>query len=136
MSRIRLEDGRTPVVVGPHWIVCAQAAAALGARLPEPLPHQAALRVGCHSEQSADFAKWLPPSAWHDASSLVFVQDDRFPVDTDQEFPNYAPRQITRVPLWRGGRLVRTVRFTWLHRSRRDAQREPPEFPRESRRDR
>ncbi|MET0591551.1 MAG: glycosyltransferase family 39 protein [Polyangiaceae bacterium] len=62
-----------PIVVGPHWTVCAQVHAAL----------PGSVLVGCRGDIRDDFADWLPSSTWEKAPTLLFVSDDRFPIPLD-----------------------------------------------------
>jgi hypothetical protein len=71
------------VVVGPHWIVCAQLHAALGPSVP----------VGCATPVRDDFDDWLPRDEWRRTETILFVSDDRFDVDVTQLFPD---RVVTR----------------------------------------
>jgi hypothetical protein len=87
-----------PIVVGPHWTVCAQ----LHAALP------ASVLVGCRSDIPDDFARWLPASTWQNAPALVYVSDDRFPLPTDL----LQRRRIEgtwSVEVRRGGHVVRRI---------------------------
>jgi hypothetical protein len=99
-------EGDDTVVVGPHWIVCAQLAASLGPTA----------RVGCDTPIKDDFDDWLPRPAWHRSSTLVFVTDTRFPVDLDARFPAYATVTSWEVPIDRGGRRARTFTITLLEK--------------------
>ncbi len=98
--------GVEPVVVGPHWIVCAQASAALGA----------GVRVGCRTPIGDDFERWNPTASWWHAPVVVFVHDDRFRVDPARELTGRAVREVRRASVHRGGRVVRTFTFTVLVR--------------------
>jgi hypothetical protein len=62
-----------PIVVGPHWTVCAQVHAAL----------PGSVLVGCRGDIPDDFDDWVPPSTWQKAPTLLFVSDDRFPLPLD-----------------------------------------------------
>lgn len=94
-----LDRGAPPVVVGPHWTVCAQAQAALG--------HQAA--VGCNTPLRDDFDRWLPRQRWLSAPSVLFVYDDRFPVDPRRALGLRTITAKSHVRVRRGGQTVRTV---------------------------
>ncbi|HLV22759.1 MAG TPA: glycosyltransferase family 39 protein [Polyangiaceae bacterium] len=102
-----LQTRRLPVVVGPHWTVCAQAQAALGPRVP----------VGCHSPLPDDFDRWLPPERWQQAATVLYVSDDRFPADPQPLFPDRAVIGVGRAEVRRGGQVVRTLRVVRLDRS-------------------
>jgi Dolichyl-phosphate-mannose-protein mannosyltransferase len=88
------------VVVGPHWIVCAQLEAALGPKLP----------VGCASRErdAADFQEWYPPERWRGAGLLLFVRDARFPDDAPLRFPGRVRLSRESLDLRRAGRIVRS----------------------------
>jgi hypothetical protein len=101
-----LEDQQLPVVVGPHWVVCAQAQAALGHRV----------RVGCNSPERDDFDAWLPRPNWARARVLLFVTDDRFPVDAAREFNDRVVRGTGQAEVLRDRRVVRTIRVTRLEK--------------------
>ncbi len=104
-----LRDGAPlPVVVGPHWIVCAQAHAALGRRVP----------VGCHTPRPTDFSAWYPAERWTRMPVLLFVYDSRFELDPEKLFPNYKLHSMSRTEVRRGDRSVRTLRISRLQRVR------------------
>ncbi len=93
-----------PVVVGPHWTICAQLHAALGRTV----------LVGCDSPMPDDFDGWLPRASWRQAGEILFVTDSRFPVDLAARFPNRFATRTWEVPVLRGGRLARTFTITQL----------------------
>ncbi len=64
----RERTGQEPLVVGPHWAVCAQAEAALGGRIT----------VGCDSAELDDYDFWLPSERWPDSETIILVSDSRF----------------------------------------------------------
>jgi hypothetical protein len=99
-------EGKDPVIVGPHWTVCAQAHALTGADVP----------VGCRTPEGDDFQRWYPEATWRDAPSLLFVTDDRFPVDPATAFPHRDVVRVRTVNVYRGGRRVRTIRVARLDR--------------------
>jgi hypothetical protein len=99
-------DPSDVVVVGPHWVVCAQLEAALGALLP----------VGCASRDAADFAYWNPPERWQAAYLLVFVRDNRFPNDAPLRFPDRTRVDARTVEVRRGGRVARSFTVEVLAR--------------------
>ena len=99
-------QGYAPVVVGPHWTVCAQLHAGLGASVP----------VGCRTKDGDDFSGWYPPGTWAAAPVLLYVTDDRFPASPATEFPHYDVASIQSTRIYRGGRLVRTIRVARLER--------------------
>ena len=94
-------------IVGPHWIVCAQVQAALGP----------SARVGCETPEGDDF-QWIHPrSRWEHSRVILYVTDDRFPVDVRSRFPSFTVQGVDRVGIRRGGRIVRTVRVLQLGRA-------------------
>ena len=93
-----------PVVVGPHYTLCAQLHAALERDIP----------VGCDDDLRDDFDDWLPRGAWQRADSLVFVTDNRFPVDLDARFPHRFTARSWTVPIARDRRVVRTFHVALL----------------------
>jgi 4-amino-4-deoxy-L-arabinose transferase-like glycosyltransferase len=101
------ETGRAPVVVGPHWVVCAQARAAL----------KREIAVGCNTPIRDDFDDWYPRARWLDAPSVLYVYDDRFPVKPEVELPGRTLVSTSHVRIRRGGMTVRTVRMARLDRT-------------------
>lgn len=93
------DAGAETVVVGPHWIVCAQVHAALG---PSVL-------IGCDGPEPADFANWLPRGVWERARVIVYVTDDRFAETSAHRFPDRAEESAAHVTVLRGGRPVRRI---------------------------
>lgn len=106
LGRAMLETGRMPMVVGPHWIVCAQAQAHLDHRV----------RVGCNGPLRDDFDDWLPRQRWLDAPVLLYVHDSRFDVDPARELPGRRVVEKSRVDVRRADRVVRTIWVTRLDR--------------------
>lgn len=92
------------VVVGPHWVVCAQLDAALGGAIP----------VGCDTPIRDDFDDWYPRTRWRDADTIVWVSDRRF--GPPPELPSYVPLRSREVPIARAGRVVRVFEITVLAR--------------------
>jgi hypothetical protein len=86
------------VVVGPHWVICAQMEARLRGELP----------VGCAGAESADFAYWNPRARWEHAALLIYVRDARFPIDGEFVFPDRVRIDGRRLDQTRGGRLARS----------------------------
>jgi hypothetical protein len=107
LSEAASASGRSPVVVGPHWIVCAQLAAVLGAGAP----------VGCNGPQRDDFDDWLPRSRWIGAPVIVFVTDSRFDLDPKTVFAHRRVDGAFRLDVRRDGRVVRTLRVVILRKS-------------------
>ena len=99
------------VVVGPHWVICAQLEAALRERWP----------VGCNTPIRDDFDDWWPRKLWHEAQFVVWVSDTRF--DPAGSAPSYAPLLVSHTPIrsrqvsvQRDGRQVRLFTVTVLSR--------------------
>ncbi len=100
-------EGYAPYVVGPHWTVCAQLHAGLGAAVP----------VGCATKEGDDFAGWFPKRAWTEAPVILYVTDDRFPASPAVQFPHRDVVRIQSTQILRGGRVVRTIRVARLERA-------------------
>ncbi|MCA9586372.1 MAG: glycosyltransferase family 39 protein [Myxococcales bacterium] len=93
------------VVVGPHWTVCAQIAAAM----PD-------VQVGCATPTGDDFDDWMPRARWRKAPYVVWVTDNRFAEDGAGELPLHAVRSRTRVQIERGGRVARVFEIVIYER--------------------
>jgi hypothetical protein len=100
-------EGYAPYVVGPHWTVCAQLHAGLGAAVP----------VGCRTKEGDDFAGWFPARAWTEAPVVLYVTDDRFPDAAAAQFPHRDVVRIQSAQIYRGGRVVRTIKVARLERA-------------------
>jgi hypothetical protein len=100
-------QSRKPVVVGPHWIVCAQAHAGLGPEVP----------VGCRTRTGDDFQRWMPPARWEQAPTILYVKDDRFTEDIPRLFPERDIVGVRTARIYRGGRATRTVQVYRLDRA-------------------
>lgn len=96
------------VVVGPHWVVCAQLAAAL-AHEPSAPP------IGCATPIRDDFDGWYPRATWQRAETIVFVTDGRFPFDAAL-FPKHVEARREQVTVLRGGRVARVFSIYVLER--------------------
>ena len=94
-------EGREVVVVGPHWVVCGQLAAAM--------PTQP---VGCATPVRDDFDDWLPREKWKKSEHVLFVTDARFPGDGHELLPEHTQSGVSRVRIIRGGRVARTFELT------------------------
>jgi hypothetical protein len=92
------------VVVGPHWVICAQLEAALRGELP----------VGCDTPVRDDFDSWWPRARWRRAQTIVWVSDRRF--DAPPSLSAFATERVREVPISRGGRTVRLFTVTILTR--------------------
>jgi hypothetical protein len=98
------EKQAPPVVVGPHYIVCAQAHAALGPGIP----------VGCNTPRRDDFDGWYPRQLWLEAPVVLYVRDERFGLDAPPELPNRVVRSVATVSVRRGDLVVRRLQVVRL----------------------
>jgi len=92
-------------VVGPSWMVCAQ----LQANAPLS-------RVGCATPGKTDFDDWTSRATWEHADAIVFVTDDRMPIDPATVVPGFHTERTQRVTILRGGHIARTFRLTLLQK--------------------
>ncbi|MGH7435945.1 MAG: hypothetical protein ACRENE_09750, partial [Polyangiaceae bacterium] len=83
------------VVVGPHWVICAQLEAALRGETP----------VGCDTPVRDDFDTWWPRDRWSHADTIVWVTDARF--GPPPKLAAYALLKTAQVHVMRGGRVAR-----------------------------
>jgi Dolichyl-phosphate-mannose-protein mannosyltransferase len=97
------------VIVGPHWIVCAQLHARLGSRF----------RVGCATPIPDDFDTWTPRETWRKADKIIYVTDARFETDPSKTFPDRIVARRSRITVLRGGRVARVFTLSLLERSAR-----------------
>ncbi len=97
------------VVVGPHWIICAQLHARLGTRF----------RVGCATPIPDDFDVWTPRATWQHADKVLYVSDARFDADPGKLFPDRNVARRSRITILRGGRVARTFTLSLLEHSAR-----------------
>jgi hypothetical protein len=95
-----------PIVVGPHWTVCAQ----LHAGLP------GSVLVGCDGSATADFERWLPRATWMQAPTILYVTDDRFD-DVPHALPARRRDVDWRTLMFRGGRVARQITVVRWQRS-------------------
>ncbi len=98
LHRPEAPDADDLVVVGPHWVICAQLEASLRGELP----------VACAGRDGADFAYWNPRHRWERAAVLVYVTDARFPIDGLELFPDRVRIDGHEVRQYRASRLVRS----------------------------
>jgi hypothetical protein len=96
------------VVVGPHWVVCAQLEAGLS-RAPDAPP------VGCATPIRDDFDDWYARARWSRAETIVFVTDTRFPFDA-AAFPSHVEARREHVRVARGGLTARVFAIHVLER--------------------
>jgi hypothetical protein len=106
VARAFVETRTLPVVVGPHWIVCAQAHAKLELRVP----------VGCNGPLRDDFDRWMPRERWLRAPVVLYVHDSRFDLRPERELPGRVATWQRQVDVLRGGRVVRTIWVTRLEK--------------------
>lgn len=98
------EWGGAPVLVGPHWTVCARLALAVA-----EAPELAGVQVGCAGPVPDDFGSWLPPSRWERAPVLVYVTDDRWSDLPERVFKDRTATSLEHVDVLRGGVTVRRI---------------------------
>ncbi len=98
-------EGREVAVVGPHWTICGQLAAGLPG-----------IRVGCATEVTDDFDRWLPRATWRAADHVLFVTDERFPEGGSAQLPSHVLVERRRVEIRRGGRVMRRFTLTLFAR--------------------
>jgi hypothetical protein len=92
------------VVVGPHWVICAQLEVALRGEVP----------VGCDTPVPDDFDTWLPRDRWRNADSIVWVSDTRF--GPPPVLPTHSVVRTSHVHIRRGGTGVRLFTITVFER--------------------
>jgi hypothetical protein len=117
-----------PVIVGPHWTVCAQVHAGL----------PGSVLVGCDGDEPADFERWLPRSTWTQAPTLLYVSDDRFTSDGRELAQRHVDAEW-HANVIRGGRVVRRItvtRLKWAAGASTINPTTPPSAPTTARRDR
>ncbi len=94
------------VVVGPHWVICAQLHAALAENAS----------VGCATPIPDDFDRWLPRPVWQRSDVVIYVTDTRFESHLDTLLPDYAVARSQGLTITRGGRTSRSFRIVTLVR--------------------
>lgn len=92
-------------VVGPSWMVCAQ----LQASMPD-------MHVGCATDERTDFDDWAPRTKWDHADVILFVTDDRMPIEPEKLIPAFHVERTERIAIIRAGRIVRTFRVSFLEK--------------------
>ena len=95
----RERTGQDPVVVGPHWAVCAQADVALGGHVA----------VGCDSAGLDDYDYWFPADRWSEAETIVLVTDSRFAESAPDMLYGRPLVAVHDSEVTRFGRVVRHV---------------------------
>jgi len=89
-------EGDELVLVGPHWTVCAQLHALMRN-----------VRVGCATPVPDDFDRWLPRDHWRKADHVLFVTDNRFGGNGEEQLPGHLRVAQSRVNILRAGRSAR-----------------------------
>ncbi len=95
------------VVVGPHWVICAQLESQLRGEVP----------VGCDTPIRDDFDAWYPRNRWRRAETILWVSDSRF--GPPPPLPAFTTDRVREVSIVRGGRTVRVFTVTILTRRAR-----------------
>jgi dolichol-phosphate mannosyltransferase len=108
----RQRTGQTPLVIGPHWAICAQADVALGGRVP----------VGCDSAQLDDYDYWSRAANWPEAETILFVTDSRFNEVPPDSFYGRPSLAVHDVVVTRAGREVRRISVSEFDRDEANAQ--------------
>lgn len=108
----RQRTGQTPLVVGPHWAVCAQADVALGGRVP----------VGCDSAELDDYDYWSRAANWPDAETILFVTDSRFGDAPPETFYGRPSLAVHEAVVSRFGHSVRHISVSEFDREEANAQ--------------
>jgi hypothetical protein len=107
----RERTGQEPLVVGPHWAVCAQADAALGGHVA----------VGCDSAELDDYDYWLPADRWSEAETIVLVTDSRFAESAPDMLYGRPLVAVHDAEVTRFGRVVRHVLIAEFDRDEANA---------------
>lgn len=107
----RERTGRPPLVVGPHWAVCAQAEVALAGRIA----------VGCDSAQLDDYDYWAPVPSWPDAETIILVTDSRFASAVPDTLYGRPLVAVHDAEVKRSGRVVRHVLIAEFDRDEANA---------------
>ena len=110
----RERTGRTPIVVGPHWAVCAQAEVALGGLV----------QVGCDSAELDDYDRWSAAIAGSGAQTILFVTDTRFHDSPPESLYGRARGALHSTNVERFGRSVRRISIGEFDREEATAQAE------------
>ncbi len=115
VASARERTGQMPIVVGPHWSVCAQAEVALGGRV----------HVGCDSIERDDYDGWSEPALWMNAQTLLFVTDSRFHRTPPESFYGRSVVSVRRAVVERFGQAVRAITVSEFDREEGTARRGP-----------
>jgi hypothetical protein len=114
VASARERNGAMPIVVGPHWSVCAQAELALGGRV----------HVGCDTIEEDDYDTWSDPALWMSAQTLLFVTDSRFHRTPPEIFYGRNVVSVRRVVVERFGQAVRAITVSEFEREEGTARQE------------
>ncbi|HWO14958.1 MAG TPA: hypothetical protein VNN80_35890, partial [Polyangiaceae bacterium] len=98
VAEVRARTGQSPIVIGPHWGLCAQAELALAGQV----------QVGCDSIGHDDYDQWSSPAQWDGAQTLLFVTDSRFDA-APETFYGREVVSVRRAVVERFGQAVRTI---------------------------
>ena len=97
VAEARERTGQQPLVVGPHWAVCAQAEVALRGHVA----------VGCDSALLDDYDYWLPGDRWSNAETIILVTDSRFAEEAPDTLYGRPLVAVHDADVKRFGRVVR-----------------------------
>lgn len=112
LGRAVVDSRRLPVVVGaPHWMICAQAQAAVQNQVP----------VGCLTPYPTDFDGWSPREKWQQAPVVLLVEDSRYPVDWAGLLVDRRLVESSQTRIRRAGVVVRVIRVLRLDLDRATA---------------
>lgn len=112
VEAVHERTGQVPIVVGPHWAVCAQAEVALGGQV----------HVGCDSLELDDYDSWSNPDAWSNAQTILFVTDSRFHDVPPATFYGRTASAVHSTLVERFGRGVRRIDVVEFERNEENAQ--------------
>jgi hypothetical protein len=115
----RERTGREPIVIGPHWAVCAQAEVALAGRVA----------VGCDSAELDDYDFWFPVERWSEAETVIWVTDSRFSEEAPDTLYGRPAMAVHGVDVKRFGRVVRHLTVAEFDRDEASAG-APRQLPR------
>jgi hypothetical protein len=108
----RERTGQPPLVVGPHWAVCAQADVAL----------EGQVAIGCDSAQLDDYDYWAPVARWPDAETVILVTDSRFAEEAPDTLYGRPLMAVHDAEVKRFGRVVRHVIIAEFDRDEANAR--------------
>lgn len=117
-SAVRAAHARTgqmPVIVGPHWTVCAQADVAVAGEV----------HVGCDSVELDDYDRWSRPEIWNEAQTILYVTDSRFQTAPPDSFQGRSVVATHATDVTRFGRSVRRIMVSEFEREAEAAAASP-----------